>query len=342
MDIHPSRLREDIINDPYLGLEIANSISKEIYKYSGRLVYLDNLAYILHEILHNAYIDYYDICENIIEDFNKKRIPWLKEIYEDVIPCLTYKYGKIDKESKVPYPDPAVFSFKFDEDIDFTKIFSSFDTIDISKNETIAKENQIADEFFILMEGQIDIYKNDRKYASLSGQGACFGEVEMLLKYNSVDRVILESTYITAKDSKVIQIPTPRLARLFAEIPELGYYFFHFMKNQYPLVQQEYSRIKKSVEKYIEDIGDNVTENIVSAHKNFQRIINMKSEDEKHTDSYLDNSKEKQREISSLLRKNKNIFKAIINPSFSNNKISEEIKRIEENNGNNNIDIDDD
>jgi len=321
IDSHPIKLKEDLINDPYLGLEITSGLAIEIYKYKGRIEYLEKIMHELHNYLHVKYLDYYNLCEVINEDYKKKRIPWLSDIYEDIVHCLAYKYGKINKENRVPQSEPITYTVKLEESVIADKTFETFEQVKFNAGENITKEGQIADELFILLEGKVDLYHENRRYMSLTGKGACIGELEILQKFRTLDKITRKTTYTTATVCKLIQIPAPRILNVFKAIPELGYYLFHLIKYEYPMVQEEYRRQTSIIEKDIDSLGENMTENLIGTFKEFQKKVSKLAEDEKVVEIYIENAKNLQMDIKSQLREYKKAYKIITDLSLDFNQI---------------------
>lgn len=327
IDIHPAKVKKDLLEDPLLALELSSNLATEIYESMAKTEFFDKIMNEMHDFLHDLYLFYYNIAEDVIKDFDRLRIPWLKDIYEEATQTLTYRYGKINSKEKMPYSEPFVYVYALDPDALSDSVFNKYEIVNFKAGEIISKVGQIADEFYILLDGKVDIVISKRKTMTITGRGACIGEIELLMRYKTIEKTTRNSTYITNTDCSLIHIPTPRLYNIFKENPQLGLYLFHLMRFQYPMLRSEYIRVKSIIERYIDDISENVTDNVLASYKKFQNIL-AKAEDNVTAAKYLDPVVDKQRHISRMIRKYKQIYKKVTDLSISIPEMESEIKKI--------------
>jgi len=113
-------------------------------------------------------IEYYHIASILVDEYNKRKLPWLKNLVNKFQPSLTYKQGEI--YAKAIDPVKIVQTKELDSK-----------TIEISKGTTLCEEGTIGNELFILQSGAIDVLIKGNKVASISEPGSIIGEIALLL-----------------------------------------------------------------------------------------------------------------------------------------------------------------
>lgn len=111
---------------------------------------------------------YYEIVSRLKAEYEKRRLPWLKELVVKYETSLTYKrgeaFGKGAEQSKIT------------SEISLTDKY-----IEFPKDSVICEEGTAGEEMYILQSGTVDVYIEGYKVVSIGEPGAVFGEMALLL-----------------------------------------------------------------------------------------------------------------------------------------------------------------
>jgi len=118
--------------------------------------------------LREISIDYYRIITSLKKEFDKRRLPFLKELVTKYETSLIYKRGEAFGRSLEPERIAAMPALK-----------DRFR--DIAPGEIICQEGTVGDEMYILHSGTIDVVIAGNKVASIGDSGTIIGEMALLL-----------------------------------------------------------------------------------------------------------------------------------------------------------------
>lgn len=113
-------------------------------------------------------LEYYAIVHIICEEYEKRRLPWLKEILSEYQPSLTYKQGEIFARATEP-----VRMRESSELADHT--------VEMPRDTVIFEEGSEGREMYILRSGAVDILVGGNRVATLTEPGTSIGEIALLL-----------------------------------------------------------------------------------------------------------------------------------------------------------------
>ncbi len=112
--------------------------------------------------------EYYRIVSRLQKEYDKRRLPWLKEFVKKYETSLTFKRGEALERAAEP-----------------TKIVTGgaleSKLVDFPRGSVICEEGSGGSEMYILESGSIDVYIGGAKVTSISEQGTVFGEMALLL-----------------------------------------------------------------------------------------------------------------------------------------------------------------
>src|SRR5208337_148298 len=101
-------------------------------------------------------------------EYDKRKLPWLKELIQEFLDTLTFKKGEAYHKSAEPVKLQGSTNIS-DRDEEFQK-----DTV-------ICEENSIGNEMFILKSGNLDVIVKGNKVATIDQPGTVIGETALLL-----------------------------------------------------------------------------------------------------------------------------------------------------------------
>lgn len=113
-------------------------------------------------------IDYYKIISAVSAEYDKRKLPWLKEILSKYQTSLTFKRGEIYFKSSQPY--------KIEASEDLTDKFTQF-----PKSTVIFSQGEDGRDMFILQSGSIDVLIGENRVAVIDEPGTPIGEIALLL-----------------------------------------------------------------------------------------------------------------------------------------------------------------
>jgi CRP-like cAMP-binding protein len=118
--------------------------------------------------MRDTAINYYKVLQAVIDEYNKRKLPWLKTFLKQYETSLLFKKGEIFARAVEPVrimPNQAL----------------SNQEISIEKGTYICRQGEQGNEMFILLNGTIEVLVNDNKVATLNEQGTVIGEIALLL-----------------------------------------------------------------------------------------------------------------------------------------------------------------
>lgn len=113
--------------------------------------------------------EHYNIIERLRSEFEKRRLPWLKELVSKHEITLTYKKG----EAFCKMAEPAKLSISNE---------LSDKMVEYPRGSIICEENTVGEEMYVLQSGSIDVHLNGKRIASIDETGTVIGEMALLLK----------------------------------------------------------------------------------------------------------------------------------------------------------------
>jgi len=113
-------------------------------------------------------LEYYRIILRLKKEYDKRRLPWLKDIITTYETSLTFKrgeaFGRASEQSRIN-----------------SEVALSDKLIEFPKDSIICEEETVGEEMYILQSGTIDVYIKGNKVVSLNETGSVFGEMALLL-----------------------------------------------------------------------------------------------------------------------------------------------------------------
>ena len=113
-------------------------------------------------------VEHFTIVEGIREEYDKRKMPWLKELLKTHETSLTYKRGEAYYRSSEPVKITA------------TKNLSDR-MVEYERGAVICEENSTGNEMYILESGAIDVIISGNKVTSIDDPGTVIGEMALLL-----------------------------------------------------------------------------------------------------------------------------------------------------------------
>lgn len=130
--------------------------------------------------------EYYMILTRLRDEYNKRKLPWLKELVIKYEANLTYKRGEAYCRSAEP-----------------VKLTVSNELIDKSveykRGSNICEENTVGEEMYILQTGSIDVMINGNKVTSIDESGTVFGEMALLLGEKRTATLVAKNDVVITK-----------------------------------------------------------------------------------------------------------------------------------------------
>ncbi len=132
---------------------------------------------------------YYSIVGRLKQEYDKRRLPWLKELVEQYDGTLTSKKGEAYVKSSEPSTMTVAASLS-DKEIEY------------QRGSVICEENTPGDELFILKSGAIDLFLNGSKISMIDQPGTVIGEMALLLGENRAATLKAKNTVIMTRVRK--------------------------------------------------------------------------------------------------------------------------------------------
>lgn len=134
-------------------------------------------------------VEFYLIMSRLQQEYDKRRLPWLKSLIEEFIETLTYKKGEAYYKSSEPdkISTTAAISDKF---------------MEYERGSTICEENTPGDDMFILKSGSLDVIVHGARVASIDEPDTIIGEMALLLGEKRTATLKAKNTVILAQIKK--------------------------------------------------------------------------------------------------------------------------------------------
>ncbi len=113
-------------------------------------------------------VAFYVIVDRLQSEYNKRKLPWLKDLIQEFTDTLTFKKGEAYHKSAEPVKIHGAMGLS-DKDEEF------------QRDAVICQENSIGNEMFILRSGVLDVIVKGNKVASIDEPGTVIGETALLL-----------------------------------------------------------------------------------------------------------------------------------------------------------------
>lgn len=134
-------------------------------------------------------IKYYHIVSRLREEYDKRRLPWLKDLVSKYETSLTYKKGEAFSRTD----EPVLIS---------TPHELSDNMIEYDTGTFIFEEGNIGDEMFILESGTLDVLIHGKKVATLQDKGSVIGEIAMLLGHKRTASLKARNNVVVTRITK--------------------------------------------------------------------------------------------------------------------------------------------
>jgi CRP-like cAMP-binding protein len=134
-------------------------------------------------------VAFFLIVDRLQKEYEKRKLPWLKELIQEFLDTLTFKKGEAYHKSAEPIKLQGAASIS-DRDEEFKK-----DTV-------ICQENTIGNEMFILKSGNLDVFVKGNKVATIDEPGTVIGETALLLGEMRNATLKAKNTVIVTRISK--------------------------------------------------------------------------------------------------------------------------------------------
>ncbi len=113
-------------------------------------------------------VQYYRIVARLKKEWDKRRMPWIKQLVDKYETNLLFKRGEAFDRSSAPTRISA-------------SVTMSDTTVEFPRDAVICEEGTIGDEMFIVQSGTVDVYFKGSRITSISEAGYVFGEMALLL-----------------------------------------------------------------------------------------------------------------------------------------------------------------
>lgn len=134
-------------------------------------------------------LEHYRLVHGMQQEYEKRKLPWLKEIIQKHETTLTYKRGEAFHKSSEPLRITA------------TKNLSD-KMVEYERGAVICEENTAGDEMFILESGAIDVIINGNKVTSIEESGTVIGEMALLLGEKRTATLKAKNNVVVTKIAK--------------------------------------------------------------------------------------------------------------------------------------------
>jgi CRP/FNR family cyclic AMP-dependent transcriptional regulator len=108
---------------------------------------------------------------------------------------------------------------------DLEKIAKASDEVEVKKGRVLVDQGRPGHEFFLILEGEASVRRNNRKIASL-GPGQYFGELSLL------DRGPRTATVVADTDMRVLVLGQREFLGVLDDVPGLAYKILRIMAHR--------------------------------------------------------------------------------------------------------------
>ncbi len=134
-------------------------------------------------------VTYYGIIDRLKQEYDKRRLPWVKELVEQFDDTLTYKKGEAYCKSAEPATMTMVAALS-DKDVEF------------QRGSIICEENTPGNELYILKSGVVDVVMKGSKISMIDQPGTVIGETALLLGENRAATLKAKNTVVMTRIRK--------------------------------------------------------------------------------------------------------------------------------------------
>lgn len=151
----------------------------------------------------NICIEYYMIIRALQKEYDKRRLPWIKEIIEKYKTSIICKKGEAFAR--------ATESIKVE-----TPRELSSNTVEFPPGSVLCQEGSVGDYMYILESGQLDVFIQNAKVATIAEKGTVIGEIAMLLSMPRTATLKAQNTVVVTKVTRddLKKTSTPQLIQL--------------------------------------------------------------------------------------------------------------------------------
>lgn len=134
-------------------------------------------------------IAYYNIITRLKQEYDKRRIPWIKSLAEEFEGTLIYKKGEALCKSTEPVRMASSAQLS-DKDVEY------------QRGAVICEENTPGSEMYILRSGAIDVIVKGVRISTIDEPGTIIGESSLLLGQKRAATMIAKNTVIMTRIGK--------------------------------------------------------------------------------------------------------------------------------------------
>ncbi len=132
---------------------------------------------------------YYTIIGRLKQEYDRRRLPWLKDLVEEYDGSLTCKKGEAYFKSSEPATMTVAASLS-DKEVEYRR------------GSVICEENTPGSELFILKSGTIDVFIKESRISMIDQPGTVIGEMALLLGENRAATLKAKNTVIMTRICK--------------------------------------------------------------------------------------------------------------------------------------------
>jgi len=123
------------------------------------------------------------------KEFEKRKLPWVKEIVTEFETSLTFKRGEAYQRSE----EPIIVAETNSLDGNMVKY---------QKDTVLCEQDSFGEEMFVLRSGAIDVIIDDKKIATISEAGTIIGEMALLLGESRTATLKAKNSVVVTKIEK--------------------------------------------------------------------------------------------------------------------------------------------
>ncbi|MCX8122624.1 MAG: cyclic nucleotide-binding domain-containing protein [Spirochaetes bacterium] len=131
-------------------------------------------------------MEYYIIIQSLQKEYDKRRLPWLKELIDKYKTSIIFKKGEAFTRSTEAIR------------VETPKELSS-NTIEFPPGSMLCQEGSVGDFMYILESGNLEVFIQNVKVATISEKGTVIGEIAMLLSMPRTATLKAQNTVIVTK-----------------------------------------------------------------------------------------------------------------------------------------------
>jgi CRP-like cAMP-binding protein len=139
--------------------------------------------------IRNDAVTYYTIMDRLKQEYEKRRLPWLKELVEEFNDTLTNKKGEAYCKSAEPVMMTMVEALS-DRDMEY------------QRGSVICEENTAGNEMYILKSGTIEVNMKGSRISTIDQSGTVIGETALLLGGNRAATLKAKNTVVLTRIRK--------------------------------------------------------------------------------------------------------------------------------------------